>query len=113
MRIYFNNDLSACDSPDKSDGVETRVYFNNQATLALRLDDCIDGHPEFSDNSFNWKLIPQVCDPEAYADPNSEEDNTTPICGWVEGNHNWYGEPYTMLAGFKYKTSLYFMWPEL
>jgi len=55
MATYFNNDMSVC---SEDTGIETRIYMTNIGTLTTRLDDCLDGYPEDSDNGDKWKLIP-------------------------------------------------------
>jgi len=59
MIVYFNNDLTPCNVDN--DGVETRLYMCTELNPARRLDNCIDGYPEISDNAAEWKLIPESC----------------------------------------------------
>jgi len=60
MTVYFNNDLTPCNGVQ--DGVETRMYFCSELNVKQRLDDCLDGYPEISENAAAWKLIPESCE---------------------------------------------------
>lgn len=72
MTVYFNNDLTPCNNKEKADGVETRLYFVNELNVQQRLDDCLDGYPEISDNAAAWKLIPESCtDDYVYEEENN------------------------------------------